>query len=104
MVKSNLAKSIHDASWRIFIACLSFKAEEAGKYTVAVNPRGTTQRCSGCDTVVKKTLSQREHLCPHCGLKLDRDHNAAININALGLSAVRQSLQGVGLTEAGGFL
>jgi putative transposase len=100
MVKSNLAKSINDASWATFIACMSFKAEEAGKYIVPVNPRGTSQRCSGCDTVVKKTLSQREHLCGACGLRLDRDHNAAINIEALGLSAVRQTLQGVGLTEA----
>jgi putative transposase len=97
MVKSNLAKSIHDASWGIFIACLSFKAEEAGKYIQPVNPRGTSQRCSGCDTVVKKTLSQREHLCPACGLRLDRDHNAARNIEALGLSALIPSPTGDGI-------
>jgi putative transposase len=88
MAQSRLAKSIHDASWATFIRCIAFKAEEAGKHAVAVNPRGTSQRCSGCDTVVKKTLSQREHLCPACGLMLDRDHNAALNIKALGLSAV----------------
>jgi putative transposase len=88
MAQSRLAKSIYDASWATFIRCVQSKAEEAGKHAVGVNPRGTSQRCSGCDTVVKKTLSQREHLCPACGLMLDRDHNAALNIQALGLSAV----------------
>jgi putative transposase len=100
MVRSNLAKSIHDASWATFIQCIVSKAEEAGKHAIGVNPRGTSQRCSGCDTVVKKTLSQREHLCPACGLMLDRDHNAALNIQALGLSAVRLALS-AGLIEAG---
>lgn len=96
MMRSNLAKSINDASWGLFIATMSFRAEEAGKHMVAVNPRGTSQRCSGCETVVKKTLSQREHLCPHCGLKLDRDHNAAINIQTLGLSVADLAPKGMG--------
>lgn len=57
---------------------------------VAVDPRGTSQRCSGCGAVpeVRKTLADRVHSCLSCGLTLDRDHNAAINILALGLSAV----------------
>jgi transposase len=52
---------------------------------VAVSPRFTTQDCSGCGTRVKKTLSMRTHLCPGCGLVLDRDHNAARNILVLAL-------------------
>ena len=50
---------------------------------VAVNPRGTSQKCSVCGEVVKKELSERRHKCA-CGADLDRDHNAAINILRLG--------------------
>jgi putative transposase len=87
MVHGNLAKSIYDASWTTFIHALTCKAEEAGKWCVSVDPRGTTQRCSGCDKVVHKDLSQREHRCDGCGLVLGRDENAARNVLALGLSA-----------------
>ena len=86
--KLNLAKSIVDASWSITIHCLKCKAEEAGKLAVGVDPRGTTQRCSGCGTVVPKGLRDRVHDCPVCGLIMDRDQNAGCNIKALGLSAV----------------
>jgi len=51
-----------------------------------VDPRGTSQRCSGCDAVVRKDLSVRVHDCPHCGLIEDRDVNAANNIKRLGQS------------------
>jgi len=86
--KLNLAKSISDASWSITIHCLKCKAEEAGKIAVGVDPRGTTQRCSGCGEIVRKDLSMRIHDCPACGLIMDRDQNAGCNIKALGLSAV----------------
>jgi putative transposase len=89
MVRSNLAKSIMDAAWAQLIAQIRYKAEEAGAYCIAVNPRGTSQRCSGCGAVVKKTLAEREHRCD-CGVVLGRDHNAALNILALGRSAVGQ--------------
>ena len=81
------AKSIHDAAWRMFIGALTSKAEGAGTWAVPVNPRGTTQGCSGCGTLVAKTLRDRVHECPRCGLVLGRDHNAALNILALGMSA-----------------
>ena len=77
---SMLAKSVHDAGWSQFIAILSDKAAWAGRTLVKVNPAGTTQRCSGCGEHVPKTLSQRGHVCPACGLVLGRDHNAAVNI------------------------
>jgi putative transposase len=89
MVKAKtLAKSIHDASWNLFIQALANKAEEAGKHVIGVNPRYTSQKCSGCGKVVKKALSERTHSCDSCGLVLDRDHNAALNIHALGLSVL----------------
>lgn len=85
MVHSKLAKSILDAAWGELIYQLCYKAEGAGTYAIAVNPRNTTISCSGCGERVPKTLAQRTHSCPTCGLTLDRDHNAAINILNLGL-------------------
>ncbi len=81
MVKNHhLAKSIHDASWSKLIQFCSYKASIAGKKVELIDPRGTTQRCSECRTVVKKTLSERVHRCPTCGLLLDRDLNATFNM------------------------
>ncbi|MFT0728451.1 transposase, partial [Synechococcus sp. F70.1] len=48
-------------------------------------PEYTTQECSRCGYLVKKTLSTRTHRCPRCGLVLCRDHNAALNILRRGL-------------------
>jgi len=87
MVRGHLGKSISDAGWGTFIHALTCKAEEAGKWCVPVDPRGTTQRCSACGQTVAKTLSQRQHVCS-CGLALGRDENAARNILALGRSVV----------------
>jgi putative transposase len=84
----SMNKSIGDAAWRQLRQSILFKAESAGKACVEVDPRGTTQRCSRCGAVVPKDLSIRKHDCPHCGLKLDRDLNAALNILALGLQSV----------------
>lgn len=80
MVRNHrLARSINDAAWGTFLDCLDSKAEEAGCQVIRVNPRGTSQECSDCGTIVRKSLSQRVHRCT-CGLVLDRDVNAAINI------------------------
>jgi len=84
MVKNHhLAKSISDASWSKFIEYTTYKAESAGKQVILVNPRNTSQICSSCGNTVKKSLSVRTHKCL-CGLILDRDTNAAINILRLG--------------------
>jgi putative transposase len=88
MSRGLFAKGINDAGWGILLHCIACKAESAGKRVVAVDPRGTSQRCSGCGAVVPKDLATRTHDCPHCDLRLDRDHNAAVNIRALGRSAV----------------
>jgi putative transposase len=90
MLKNHhLAKSIQDAGWSAFLSILSFKAVCAGRKVVAVNPAFTSQRCSGCGSVVSKGVSVRWHQCPECGTSLHRDHNAARNIERLG-----QSLRG----------
>ena len=77
---SMLAKSVHDAGWGQFVSILTDKAVCAGRSLVAVNPAGTTQRCSDCGGLVPKTLAQREHRCTACGLVLGRDLNAARNV------------------------
>jgi putative transposase len=79
-----LAKSIHDAAWSQFASLLSYKAAWAGRKYVAVNPAYTSQDCSGCGHRQALTLSDRTYTCPCCGLVLDRDLNASLNILALG--------------------
>jgi len=76
----HLAKSISDASWGKFFEFLSYKAEEAGRVVIKVVPQGTSQICSSCGEKVPKTLAVRTHRCPYCGLTMDRDLNASINI------------------------
>ena len=89
----NLAKSISDASWRQLIMYCTYKAEWAGRAVVLADPRGTSQRCSGSGSVVRKDLSVRVHDCPLCGLVLDRDLNASLNIEALGLESLGYALE-----------
>lgn len=81
----HLALSISDAGWGQFVQCCVVKAESAGRQVLFVNPRYTSQTCSGCGALHKKELSERWHSC-ECGTELDRDHNAAINISRLGCS------------------
>lgn len=80
LAKTNLARSVHDASWSDFIAKLRYKAERAGAQLIEVDPKFTSQDCSGCRARVPKALAVRTHSCPFCGLVLDRDHNAALNV------------------------
>lgn len=83
-----LAKSITDAAWGQFAAFLSWKAESAGRKYIAVNPSYTSQDCSQCGHRQHIPLSEREFRCPCCGLVLDRDRNASLNILAIGLDSL----------------
>jgi putative transposase len=84
-----LAKSIADAAWNQLIKYTTYKAENAGRVVVLVDPCNTSRVCSaGCGTLVEKSLSVRVHACPVCGLVIDRDQNAAINILGLGLQSL----------------
>ena len=102
----HLAKSISDASWSQFRTILTFKAACAGKWVIAVPPAFTSQDCSGCGERVPKSLSVRTHVCPSCGLVVDRDENATLNIlqfgrQRSGAGQVRQALtQPVGANVA----
>jgi putative transposase len=88
LVKNHcLAKSINDAGWFQFRKWLEHFGLKYGRITVAVNPAYTSQQCSNCGTLIKKSLSTRTHIC-ECGFVLDRDWNAAINILELALSTI----------------
>jgi putative transposase len=80
-----LAKPIHDAGWGSFIAKLTSKAAEADRVLMKVPPRGTSQRCP-CGADNPKTLKDRWHHCPECGLSVPRDQASAMEILRLGLS------------------
>jgi putative transposase len=79
-----LAKHISDASWGMFGRMLCYKAENAGAKLLEVNPKGTSQMCSVCGNKVPKTLAQRWHRCPYCGVVLQRDLNSANAIITVG--------------------
>jgi putative transposase len=81
--KGGLNKSIVDAGWGMFVGMCSSKAAGAGRTLLKVSPHATSQVCSSCGTVRKKTLEERWHSCD-CGAEMDRDVNAAKNILVLG--------------------
>jgi putative transposase len=88
MVKNHyLAKSISDVAWNQLVQMTQNKAVEAGSRVVLVDPYNTSQRCYGCGQIVKKELNVCVHQCPYCGLSIDRDVNAALNILGLGLQS-----------------
>ena len=84
MVHGNLATSILDAGWGYLVQRLTHKAASAGRVVVLVDPRGTSKTCSGCGApFAGLTLADRWVTCG-CGVSLNRDHNAAINIKHRG--------------------
>ncbi|BDI17225.1 transposase [Nostoc cf. commune SO-36] len=88
MVKNHcLAKSINDASWYQFRVWIEYFGKVFKRVTVAVNPQYTSQECSSCGEIVKKSLSTRTHACS-CGCVMDRDENAARIILSRGLGTV----------------
>lgn len=77
LARTKLAKLIYDAAWGKFLTIMEAVAVKSGVHFVKVSPHNTTVNCSRCQTKVPKTLSVRLHQCPHCGLEMDRDENAA---------------------------
>ena len=92
--KRALNRLIREQTWGRIVNQLTYKAESAGRELVFVDPRNTSQRCSNCGAIVRKSLKERRHIC-ECGLNLDRDHNAALNI-------LHRALAGGVLTAAAG--
>jgi putative transposase len=86
------SKSISDAAWSTLIQFLTYKAASAGRTVIAVDPRGTSQRCSQCGNTVAKDVTVRIHDCPNCGYKASRDLNSAVEILRLGLESAERPL------------
>ncbi len=85
-----LRKSVHDVGWSSFLAMLRYKAENAGRQRIAVDPRYTSQECPQCQAIRKKALPERVHRCD-CGLTMGRDHAAALVILGRGLHLQAQT-------------
>jgi putative transposase len=85
-----LAKSISDVAWNTLVTITTYKAASAGSRVILVDPRNTSKMCSRCGTIVEKSLSDRIHNCSYCGLSMDRNQNAAINILRLGMQSLRR--------------
>ena len=114
LARTRLAKSILDVAWRSFLNILQAVAVKCGKHTQEVDARGTSIECFNCEERVVKDLSVRVHNCPNCGVSLDRDYNAAINVlkRTTGLSfaacgdlgvaqSMKQEISGVNLRSPG---
>jgi putative transposase len=80
MAEQRFGKSIHDAGWSTFASMLCYKAEEAGSRVVFVDAVNTSKECSNCGAVHAMLLQERTYACPACGMRMDRDLNAAVNI------------------------
>jgi len=104
MLKNHhLAKHIQDHAWGKLIQFTKSKAAKAGKMVELVDARYTSQKCSQCGIMVPKTLAERTHACPNCGLEIDRDLNASLNIRTLGLRgrAYRDTADNQPVSEVG---
>ena len=85
--KKALNREIANNQWGLIFQQLRYKAEWAGREFVEVDPKYTSQICSRCETRNSGKTPNRVYVCKTCGLMLDRDENAAINILRRGLSS-----------------
>lgn len=91
--KAGLNRSITEQSWGTFISQLDCKTLWYGSEFVKVNPKHTSQTCSGCGVIASENRQNKTYNCRNCGLRMDADTNAAVNILRRGLSAA-----GVGMS------
>ena len=87
-----LARSISDVSWSEFIRQLKYKANWYGRKVVRVPiSYPSSKTCSSCGNI-KETLklSERIYKCECCGLEIDRDYNASMNILRKGLEILKE--------------
>ena len=93
MLKNHkLAKSISDVSWSEFVRQLEYKANWYGRKIVKVPTfYPSSKTCSSCGNIKETlTLSERIYYCECCGLEIDRDYNASINILRKGLEILKE--------------
>lgn len=88
-VNKNLNRNIGDVSWASLIQKLTYKAENAGRIIISVDPANTSRKCSNCGFMHADNRKDQEHFkCLQCGLELNADYNAALNIKALGMQSL----------------
>lgn len=83
-----LAKAISEVSWTEFRTMLEYKANWYGReIVVAPSNYASSQLCSGCGNKSSQTkdLSLRTYICSECGLEIDRDYNASLNLLKLAM-------------------
>ena len=86
----SLSRSIADASWRLFLRCLEYKAKEQGKHFIETGKYfPSTQTCSQCGARKNMKLSDREYRCDTCSMVIERDLNSAILEKAAGMSVLK---------------
>ena len=96
LARTRLAKGVLDAGWGRFLQILAYKAEEAGRRVIKVDPKYTSQDCPVCGHRERKPLWVREFRCSGCGGHFHRDVAAAINI----LAKARTEPSGMGTAWA----
>ena len=84
-----LSRSIADAGWAKFVTYLKYKALWLGKHVVQIGRFiPSSKLCSSCNELQDMPLCIRRYACTACGLNIDRDLNASINIRAAGLAVL----------------
>ena len=88
--KLHLGKSTYDNGYYDFLRMLEYKLKERGKMLIKINRYyPSTKKCSSCGKIKNMNLDERIYECPSCGLKIDRDLNAAINIKKEGETSLK---------------
>lgn len=85
--KAGLNRSVAEQSWGAVISQLDYKSRWYGREFVKVDPKHTSQTCSGCGAVASENRQGKMYDCGSCGLSMDADTNAAVNILRRGLWA-----------------
>ena len=85
MQQNGNSRNIASMSWYETLQTFQRFGEKNGCHVVLVPPEGTTKRCVQCGVESEKPLWVREHSCPSCGFTTDRDQNAALEVQRLGL-------------------
>lgn len=95
--KSGLNKSILDQGWGMFRQFLAYKLKyNYGTELIEVNPQYTSQKCSGCGHIhADNRKNQASFRCVKCGLSMNADLNASLNIKAAGLAVLACGVDGM---------
>ena len=94
MLKNHkLAKSIADCSWSKFVEFLKYKADWYGRILVQIDKFFPSSKlCNNCGNIKEDLkLDDREYFCNSCGITIDRDYNAALNILKEGLRILKEN-------------